>query len=87
MDKTLAKKLIADNIYAIVGFKKIQDCRTLYDMSKFFKDNGIHFVKGDIAIDVVAEDGRPIARAVRKWSQHRVCLEYKELKPQIEWYV
>ena len=85
MDKNV-KQLIADNIYSLVGFKKIHDCRTLYDMSKFFKDNEIHFKKGDIAIEV-EQNGKLIAKGIRRRSQRRVCLEYKELKPQIEWLV
>lgn len=85
MDKNV-KQLIADNIYNFTGFRVIRDCRKLCDMNKFFKDNGIHFKKGDIAIEV-EQNGQLIAKGIRRRSQRRVCLEYKELKPQIEWYL
>jgi len=85
MDKNV-KQLIADNIYNFTGFRVIRDWGKLYDMNKFFKDNGIHFKKGDVAIEV-EQNGKLIAKGIRRWSQRRVCLEYKELKPQIEWYV
>ena len=83
MDKT-AQKFIAENIYSMVGFKPIRDCRTIYDMNKYFKENGFHFTKGDVSI-AVEQWGKPVAKATRRWSARRVCLEYKELKPQIEW--
>jgi len=80
------KKLIADNINSLVGFRKITDFRTLYDMSVFFKQNGIHFEKGDVDI-LVTKNGEKIAVGHRHWSNKRVNLEYKELKPEIEWTI
>ena len=94
MDKQ-TKKLIAEEICAIAGKadKKLDwSPGVLYKRAKFFKDNGIDFEKGDCDI-VVTQQDRKIAvghrrwSASSRWSYRRVNLEYKELKPEIEWLV
>lgn len=88
MDKQ-TKKLIAEEICAIAGKadRKLDwSPHVLYKRAMFFKDNGIHFEKGDCDI-VVTQQDKKIAIGHRRWSALRIRLEYRELKPEIEWLV
>ena len=84
LDKN-TKKLITENINSRCGFHKITDCRKLFDMAQFFKANNIHFGRNKAEDIEVTQDGQLVAIGHRRFSQHRICLEYKELKPSIEW--